>query len=73
MEMRAASDFGALVAERREKRGLSQAELARRAGVTREWVVRLENGSTAVTLFRLMRVLRELGLVVDVGEVDDGE
>jgi HTH-type transcriptional regulator/antitoxin HipB len=73
MEVRAASDFGALVAERRESLSLSQAELARRAGVTREWVVRLENGSTAVTLFRLMRVLRELDLVVDVSEVDDGE
>ncbi|MGM7667976.1 helix-turn-helix domain-containing protein [Microbacterium sp. A93] len=73
MEVRAASDFGALVAERREVLSLSQAELARRAGVTREWVVRLENGSTAVTLFRLMRVLRELGLVVDVSEVDDVE
>ncbi|MEJ1089769.1 helix-turn-helix domain-containing protein [Microbacterium sp. Mu-80] len=73
MEVRAASDFGALVAERREVLNLSQAELARRAGVTREWVVRLENGSTAVTLFRLMRVLRELNLVVDVSEVDDGE
>ena len=73
MEVRAASDFGALVAERREVLNLSQAELARRAGVTREWVVRLEKGSTAVTLFRLMRVLRELNLVVDVSEVDDGE
>lgn len=73
MEVRAASDFGALVAERRESLSLSQAELARRAGVTREWVVRLENGSATVTLFRLMRVLRELGLVVDVSEVDDVE
>lgn len=73
MEVRAASDFGALVAERREGLNLSQAELARRAGVTREWVVRLENGASAVTLFRLMRVLRELGLVVDVSEVDDVE
>ena len=73
MEVRAASDFGALVAERRECLSLSQAELARRAGVTREWVVRLENGSTTVTLFRLMRVLRELGLVFDVSEVDDVE
>lgn len=73
MEARAASDFGALVAERRGSLGLSQAELARRAGVTREWVVRLENGSTAVTLFRLMRVLRELDLTVDVSERDEHE
>lgn len=73
MQVRAAAEFGALVGERREALGLSQAELAGRAGVTREWVVRLEGGATAVTLFRLMRVLRELGLVVDVSEASDDE
>ena len=71
MRVRAASDFGALVAERRERLQLTQSELAERAGVTREWVVRLENGAHAVTLFRLMRVLRELGLEVRVDEASD--
>lgn len=69
MRIRAATDFGALVAERREALGLTQAELAARAGVTREWVVRLENGAPAVTLHRLMRVLREVQLEVSVNEV----
>jgi len=70
MKIRAASDFGALVAERREARGLTQSELAKRAGVVREWLVRLENGAPTVTVHRLLRVLRELGLQVDVTEVD---
>ena len=41
MKIRAAGDFGALVAERRGQQGLTQVELARRADVTREWLVRL--------------------------------
>lgn len=71
MRVRAASDFGALVAERREQLHLTQSELAKRAGVTREWVVRLEGGAHAVTLYRLMRVLRELSLELQVSEVRD--
>ncbi|MCU1411580.1 MAG: helix-turn-helix protein [Rhodoglobus sp.] len=70
MRIRAASDFGALIAERRESLGLTQSELAKRAGVVREWLVRLENGAPTVTVHRLLRVLRELGLQVDVTETD---
>ena len=70
MLIRAASDFGALVAERREASGLTQIELAQRAGVTREWLVRLESGKPTVTVHRLLRVLRELGLEVDVRGTD---
>ena len=70
MRIRAASDFGALIAERRESLGLTQSELAKRAGVVREWLVRLENGAPTVTVHRLLRVLRELGLQVDVTEAD---
>ncbi|MEO8094801.1 MAG: helix-turn-helix domain-containing protein [Pseudolysinimonas sp.] len=70
MNIRAASDFGALVAERREALGLTQSELATRAGVVREWLVRLENGSSTVTVHRLLRVLRELGLDVNVTVAD---
>ena len=70
MRIRAASDFGALIAERRESLGLTQSELATRAGVVREWLVRLENGAPTVTVHRLLRVLRELGLQVDVTDAD---
>jgi len=66
--VRAASDFGALVAERRESLGWSQSQLAERADVTRDWVARLEGGSPAATVYRLLRVLRALELEVDVRE-----
>ena len=68
MRVRTASDFGPLVAERREALGMSQAELASRVGTSREWVVRMERDSHAVTAFRLMRVLTELKLTLDVDE-----
>ena len=71
MRVRATSDFGALIAERRKSLEMTQAELAKRADVTREWVVRLENGASAVTTHRLLRVLRELGLEVTVTEFDE--
>ncbi len=71
MRVRAASDFGAIVAERREALGLTQAELASRAGVVREWLVRLENGAATVTVHRLLRVLRALQLDITVTESDE--
>jgi HTH-type transcriptional regulator/antitoxin HipB len=44
--------------------------VAERADVTREWVARLENGASTVTVHRLLRVLRELELTVSVTETD---
>jgi HTH-type transcriptional regulator / antitoxin HipB len=42
-------------------RGLTQADLARRAGVSRVWVINLERGETeGIEVGRLMRVLDEL-------------
>ncbi|AZZ57081.1 transcriptional regulator [Rathayibacter iranicus] len=68
--IRSASGVGALVAESRAGQGLTQAQLAERAGVTREWLNRFEAGSPSVTLFRVMRVLRELRLEVVVRAAD---
>ncbi|WP_307815928.1 helix-turn-helix transcriptional regulator [Myceligenerans indicum] len=45
----------------RLNRGLTQAELARRAGVSRVWIINLERGETeGLEIGRLMRVLDEL-------------
>ena len=41
------ADLGALVAERREQRGLSQEQLAKNAGVTRDWLARFMDGRRA--------------------------
>lgn len=56
------TDLGAVAAEQRIKVGLTQSELAELAGVTRDWLARFETGSPNVTVARVMRVYRALGL-----------
>ncbi|MDA4894385.1 MULTISPECIES: helix-turn-helix domain-containing protein [Microbacterium] len=61
-EVQRTIDFGIVAAARREALGLSQRELAERAGVTRDWLARFETGAPNVTVARMMRVYRELEL-----------
>jgi HTH-type transcriptional regulator/antitoxin HipB len=68
--MRTLRELGEAVAARRKSRHLTQAELARRAGLTRELVVRLEKGQ--VTEFgsrKLLAVLAALNLEMTFIEV----
>lgn len=51
-----------LLINRRRERGLTQAELAQLAGVSREMVVRFENGSHDIGLRRLLRLCDALDL-----------
>lgn len=55
----------------RKLRGLTQAQLADRAGVSRDTLTRLEGGSGGVGLETLMRVLRALGLLDVLSEAFD--
>jgi transcriptional regulator with XRE-family HTH domain len=47
----------------RKLRGLTQAQLADRAGVDRKTVMRLEQGNGGVSTENLLRVLRALGIL----------
>ena len=47
----------------RKLRGLTQAQLADRAGVARTTLVRLERGDGAVSLENVLRVARALGIL----------
>ncbi len=50
--------LGGAVRRLRLERGLSQAELAQRTGVSRQWVIAVERGRTeGIELGRLLRVL----------------
>ncbi|HEY7952414.1 MAG TPA: helix-turn-helix transcriptional regulator [Solirubrobacteraceae bacterium] len=51
------------VAVWRKLRGLTQAQLADRAGVSRDTLVRLEGGDGGVSVENLLRVLRALGVL----------
>lgn len=50
------------LAELRTRKGWSQAELARRAGVAASIVSRAERGETALTLANLDKLARALGV-----------
>lgn len=53
--------------EARRLAGVSQAELASKLEVNREWVIRLESGEPGVSLGIVLRALSFLGLYVSIG------
>jgi len=71
MRIRSARDLAAAVRGRRKDLALSQAELARRARVARKSISELESGKTQPELSLVLRVLEQLGLVIEVGQGAD--
>lgn len=65
MRIKTARDLGALVRERRLERGLTQEELARAVGVSRQWMVGLEQGKFRAFEI-VLRTLGALALSLDV-------
>jgi transcriptional regulator with XRE-family HTH domain len=59
-----ASELGARAAARREELGLTQAQVARRIGRSREWVLRFERGNPGASLQGAFDVLRELDIIL---------
>ena len=53
------------IREKRKERGLSQEELARRCGVTRQTINAIENNKYDPTLALAFRLAGELGTTVD--------
>lgn len=60
--VRSLSDIGSSLAAWRKLRGVTQAQLAARTGLTRPTIIRLEKGEGGVSLENLLLVLRALGL-----------
>ncbi len=71
MRIRSTRDLAAAVRGRRKDLAISQAELARRAGVARKSISELESGKTQPELALVLRVLEQLGLVIEVGRGTD--
>ncbi len=59
-------DVARRIAARRREMGLRQEDLARLAGVSRARVIAIEQGSPALQVDKLRRVLDVLGLVLTV-------
>lgn len=63
-----ARQLGAAVRAARRERGLSQAALAAEAGVSRAWLARFETGHPAASVEQIFRVLKTLGMSLDLTE-----
>lgn len=66
MRIGSARDLGLFVRESRRDLGMSQAELARAAEVSRRWLAALEAGKATTEFGLVRRTLHALGLVLDV-------
>ena len=70
MQVRTPLDLGRAIRDRRRKLRLSQTELARKAGVGRQWVVAIEYGKPRAELGLVLRTLSalDLPLTIDPGD-----
>ena len=61
------ADWGNIIRERRIDRGLSQGALGEKIGMSRQWIVRFENGFAGVaTIEHVTRLAEALDLDVEV-------
>ena len=65
MIIRRPSDIAALIAAVRTDLGLTQDQLAERAGVSRVWLGMVENGKPTTRLDLVLRTLNELGITLN--------
>ena len=73
MRVNSIHDLASAARGRRLDLGVSQAELAFRAGVSRDWVNSFEAGKPTVELILVLRILEQLGLELDVGDSADSQ
>ena len=70
MQIRTPLDLGLVIHEKRRKLKLSQAELAGKVGVGRQWVVAVEHGKSRAELGLVLRTLSALGLSLTIDSGD---
>lgn len=66
----APASLGAAIKHYREQAGLTQAELAEKAGIHRSYLSELETGAETEQLRRIFRVLRQLGVRMTLNKAD---
>ena len=71
MRLRTPTDMGLAIRERRRSMGLDQRTLARRAGVSRQWIIEAEKGKRRAEVGLILRTLDALGLALWTEDVPD--
>lgn len=59
-------ELGAALRDLRRQQGLTQAELAARAGTSRRWVCDTENGRVPLGIKLMFRLIHHLGYQIDL-------
>jgi HTH-type transcriptional regulator / antitoxin HipB len=62
MLLRTPADLGSAIRDRRRQLKLDQIDLAKKAGVSRKWIVDVEKGKRRAEIGLLLRTLDALGL-----------
>jgi HTH-type transcriptional regulator / antitoxin HipB len=62
MLIRTSTDLGAVIRDRRKCLKLDQSTLAKRIGVSRQWVIDIEHGHPRAELALVLRALDALGI-----------
>lgn len=65
MLIRTPADLGAVIRDRRKELKLPQATLAKRIGVSRQWVIEVEHGHPRAELALVLRAVDILGIQLD--------
>lgn len=66
MRIRTPRELGAAIRNQRQVLAWSQVALSETAGVSRKWIVEMENGKARAELTLVLKVLNALGLVLRV-------
>lgn len=72
MRIKTARELGMRLREAREDAELTQAELAKMIGTSRQWVFDLERGKPTLRVGLVLRALSALGLACDIGYPTSG-
>lgn len=67
--MRSRRELASIIEQHRRELGMSQAELASRVGVSRQWVISMEAAEGNPSLTNLIAVLDALDLEIEVNQV----
>lgn len=65
MLIRTSADLGAIIRDRRKRLKLDQSTLAKRIGVSRQWVIEIEHGHPRAELGLVLRALDALNIHLD--------
>jgi HTH-type transcriptional regulator/antitoxin HipB len=72
MRIRTPIDLGALIRERRKALRLDQKTLAEKVGVSRQWIVDVEQGKPRLEIGLVLRTADALGIVLTVDQPTKG-